>query len=363
MRQEIRFCRTADGVRIAYATSGSGPPLVRTANWLTHLELDADSPLWGHWLEELSRRHTLVRYDPRGSGLSDREVDELSLDAWVRDLEAVVDALELTSFPLMGLCQGGAVAVAYAARHPQRVSRLILYDSYPRGAFLLPRGSVEREEAQVLMRLIEIGWGRRSPAFRQTFCSLLAPEASADQLGWLQELQRRSTSPANAARFWHSFHHFDVRPEIPRVRAPSLVFHVRGDAMVPFSAGRRLAAALPDARFVPLEGSNHILLRDEPGWQRLVDELRAFLAALDSAEPAAPAGAADVFAELTPRERQVLDEIASGRSNREIAERLGIRPKTVRNHINRIFSKLGVSHRAEAIVRAREAGLGRRAAG
>lgn len=320
---------------------------------MTHLELDFESPLWGHWLRELGRERTLVRYDARGSGLSDRDVREVGLDPWVRDLEAVVDALGLDRFPLLGHCQGGAVALAYAARNPERVSRLVLYDSYLCGAFCRGRPSSAAEEAETLLRLIEMGWGRETPAFRQTFSSLLAPEATTDQLRWFQELQRRSASPETAARFWRAFHTFDIQEHAPHVRVPVLVFHVRGDAMVPFSEGRRLAAALPEARFVPLEGRNHILLEGEPAWERFVDELRSFLAEDDAGAAALHAP----FGELTPRELEVLGCIARGRSNRQIADEFHIAPKTVRNHIHNIFGKLGVKHRAEAIVRAREAGL------
>jgi pimeloyl-ACP methyl ester carboxylesterase/DNA-binding CsgD family transcriptional regulator len=367
VEQRIRFCTSYDGVRIAYATAGEGPPLVRTANWLTHLELDWQSPVWGHWLRALARDRRLIRLDPRGSGLSDRDVGELGLEAWVHDLEAVVDRLGLERFPLLGLCQGGVVAIAYAARHPQRVSRLVLYDTYLRGAFCDGTPTPKTEEARTLLQLIELGWGRATPAFRQVFASLLMPEATSEQLAWLQRLQRRSASPENAVRLWQAFHSLDVRGLAERVQAPTLVFHVRGDSMVPFSEGRRLAARIPDARFVPLEGRNHILLEGEPGWERFLRELESFLA--DGSrrtgtserrfERASEGRFEPPFSDLTPREREVLDVVARGRTNPEIAEALCISPKTVRNHLTRIFSKLDVTHRAEAIVRAREAGFGR----
>ena len=355
MKQRIRFCKSRDGVRIAFATAGDGPPLVRVNNWFTHLELDWESPVWRHWSEALAERRMLVRYDPRGSGLSDRDVADLSLDALVSDLEAVVDALKLRRFPLIGLCQGGVIAVAYAARHPERVSRLVLYDSYLHGAFAGEVPEQLAKQARAFLQVIELGWGRRVGAYREMFAHLLMPEATGPALKWIGELQRRSASPATACSLWNSFNTFDVRDEAPKVTAPTLVFHVRGDAMVPFEAGRRLAAAIPNARFVPLEGKNHILRADEPAWPTFRKELTDFLGADEPSDDSA----ADELAALTARERQLLDCIARGLTNQQIAERLHIAEKTVRNHVTSVFSKLGAEHRAQAIVIARKAGLGR----
>lgn len=354
MRQQIRFCTTPDGVKIAYATSGSGPPLVRVGNWLTHLELDWESPVWSHWFEELSKDRTLVRYDPRGSGLSDRSVDDLSFDACLQDLEAVADDLELDRFDLFGLCQGGAMAVAYAARHPERVRRLVLSGSYTRGSFTDDAKAEEKAQAEALTEMIRVGWGRQNAAFRKVFVDLLVPGGTKEQQHWLAGMERSSASAETAARLWRSFQEIDIRDLAPRVKAPTLVFHVKNDGMVSFQQGRHLASLIPKARFVPLESENHILLSDEPAWDRFVRELRYFLA--DEEEPAAESQ--DGFRDLTPREREVLDLVARGLSNPQIAEDLCISPKTVRNHVTRIFSKLHVTHRAAAVVRAREAGFG-----
>ncbi len=356
MNQRIRFCTSRDGTRIAFATAGEGPPLVRVANWFTHLELDWESPVWRHWSEALVDKRLLVRFDPRGSGLSDRDASDFSLDAMVADLEAVVDALDLRRFALMGLCQGGVVAVAYAARHPERVSRLVAYGSYPFGAYISEAGDRLAQQARAFSKMIEIGWGRRVGAFRELFASLLMPEAHDDkQLKWIGELQRRSASPAAACQLWNAFNALDIRAEAPRVRVPSLVFHVRGDAMVPFEAGRRLAAAIPNARFLPLEGKNHILRADEPAWPVFKNALNEFLAAGEPVE-----GATGIEgAELTARETQILDGIARGLTNPQIADLLGIVEKTVRNHVTSVFAKLGAAHRSQAIVIARKAGLGR----
>ena len=355
MKQRIRFCTSLDDVRIAFATAGEGPPLVRVNNWFTHLELDWDNPVWRHWSAALAERRTLVRYDPRGSGLSDRDVTDFSLDAMVADLEAVVDALKLRRFPLLGLCQGGAVAVAYAARHPERVSRLVLYDSYPYGAFVDDAGEKLARQAQAFSQMIEVGWGRKVGAFRELFASLLMPDAAGRELRWIGELQRRSASPAIACQLWNAFNTFDIRAEAPMVTAPTIVFHVRGDAMVPFEAGRRLAAAIPNARFLPLEGKNHILRADDAAWGTFTKELNEFLGADEVVDDSAE----DEFAALTAREKEILDCIARGQTNSQIADRLRIAEKTVRNHVTSIFSKLGTEHRSQAIVIARKAGLGR----
>jgi pimeloyl-ACP methyl ester carboxylesterase/DNA-binding CsgD family transcriptional regulator len=355
MKQQIQFCQTHDGLRIALAKAGEGPPIVRTANWFTHLELDWESAIWRHWFEALADGRTLVRYDPRGSGLSDRNVDDLSLETWIRDLEAVVDTVGLRRFPLIGLCQGGAVAVAFAARHPERVSRLVLYDSYLSGAYIEGVDQRAQKQAHTLSEMIELGWGQEAGAFREVFANLLMPDASKEQLRWIGELQRRTASAKNARRLWDAFNTFDIRNEAAKLDVPTLVFHVRGDAMVPFEAGRRLAAAIPNARFVPLEGKNHILLANEKAWQTFKTELRNILAADEPTEILSPSK----IGALSQREKEVLDYIAQGLANVEIAQKTGIAEKTVRNHITTIFSKLAVEHRSQAIVMARKAGLGR----
>lgn len=355
MDQRIKLCTADDGIRIAYAKSGRGPPLVKTANWLTHLKYDWDSPVWRHWLTELSADHTLVRYDERGCGLSDWDVPEISLESWVRDLEAVVDAEGLDRFPLLGVSQGAAVAVAYAARHPERVTRMVLYGGFARGRLVADPTPATQREVETLRNLLSMGWGKDNPAFRQMFTTLFVPEAGPEQLEWFTELQRLSTTVENALEIGQTILRIDVSRLAPRVSAPSLVLHARGDAMIPFDLGRELAALLPDARFVPLEGRNHVLLEDEPAWPRFLEEVRGFLGVDER-----PAEEEPGFPELTDREREVLDAIARGLSNDEIATELYISPKTVRNHITHIFRKLGVDRRAQAIVRAREKGFGRK---
>ncbi|NBC16029.1 MAG: alpha/beta fold hydrolase [Bacteroidetes bacterium] len=354
-KQQIHFCTSSDGVRLAYATAGDGPPLVKAANYLTHLEHDWQSPVWKHWLHGLAEHHTLIRYDERGCGLSDWDVDDFSIEAWVQDLEAVVEALDLDRFPLLGISQGASVSVAYAVKHPDKVSHLVLYGGYARGRFHRDLTPEERVEAETMINVIRVGWGQENPAFRQLFSTQLMPEGTEEQMTWLNDLARVSATPENAAAMERAFYHIDVTDLAPKVTAPALVLHGREDAGIPFEEGRRLAALLPDARFVPLDSKNHILLADEPAWQRFLDEVHQFLNSGPSAS-----GPVDQppFSELTPREREVLDLVAQGLSNPQIAERLVISPKTVRNHVSRIFSKLRVSRRAEAIVQAREAGFG-----
>lgn len=277
LAQRIRFCTSTDGVNIAYATSGTGPPLVKPANWMTHLEYDWDSPVWGHWLRELSRGRTLVRYDERGNGLSDRDVDDLSFESWVRDLEAVVDAAGLERFPLLGLSQGCAVSIAYALRHPERVTHLVLYGGYVQGMLARAHTPHEREQASMIMRGIPLGWGRDNPAFRMFFAARFLPEGTPEQMRWFSELQRVTTSPEMGSRLLSTAATIDVTELAPRVCVPTLVLHSTGDEVAPFSEGRRLAALIPGARFVPLESRNHILLESEPAWTRFADEVRRFL--------------------------------------------------------------------------------------
>lgn len=277
-RQQIQFCRAHDGARVAYAKSGDpgAPPLVKPANWLTHLEFDWDSPVWRHWLTELGRGHSLIRYDVRGGGLSDHDATDLSFESWVRDLEAVVDAERLERFSLLGISQGCAVAIAYAARHPERVDKLVLYGGYAVGRSHRNTSPQEDLERALLQDLIRVGWGRDNPAFRQVFGTLFLPEGTPEQHQWFNDLAK--TIPLESAlRVRETTDLIDVRREAADVRAPALVLHARGDGMVPFEIGRQMAASIPGARFVPLESRNHVLLETEPAWARFVDEVRAFL--------------------------------------------------------------------------------------
>lgn len=358
MQQRIQFCEASDGVRIAYATAGAGPPLVKTANYLTHLEHEWEGAVWRHWLRGLAEHHTLIRYDERGSGLSDRTVADFSIDAWVRDLEAVVAAAGLERFPLLGISQGASVSVAYAVKHPERVTHLILYGGYARGRFHRGGGPEERLQAETMIDVIRVGWGRENPAFRQLFSTLLMPDGSDAQLGSLNELARVSADPGTAARMEHAFYDIDVTDLARRVEAPALVLHVRDDAAIPFAEGRELATLIPGARFVPLPGRNHILLEDEPAWNRFLAEVHAFLGRIGPEGTGAEAPT--VFPELTEREREVLERVAAGLGNQAIADEMVVTPKTVRNYVSRIYDKLGVDSRGRAIVLAREAGLGRR---
>jgi pimeloyl-ACP methyl ester carboxylesterase/DNA-binding CsgD family transcriptional regulator len=346
-QQQIRFCRSYDGTRIAYAVSGEGPPLVRAPHWLTHLEYEWKSPIWRPWIEALSRGHTLVRMDERGCGLADRGVETISFDAFVRDLEAVVDAAGLERFALFGHSQGGAIALEYAARNPQRVTHLALLGAYARGRF--KRSPERREESEAQLKLVEVGWGGDDPSYRQFFASQFMPGATLEQLRQMSELQRMSSSPPDAARILRSFYDIDVSGSLPRISCPTLVLHARGDLRVPFEEGRTVAARIPGARFVPLDSDNHILLEREPAFARFFQELAAFLP-----------GNRDSFPVLTAREGEILEHIAQGLDNAQIAARLELSEKTVRNHITHIFDKIGVESRAQAIVLARERGLGQR---
>jgi len=359
IQQHIRFCTASDGVQIAYATSGDGPPIIRVANWLTHLDMDWKSAIWKHWFNSFSQDHMLIRYDMRGSGLSDRYVKEQCVEAWVRDLHAVVSDLQLDQFDLLGLCQGGAIAIAYCCCHPEKVRNLILYDTYTRGALVDGADKEHQREAYALAQMIEVGWERDDNAFRKVFADLLIPEASDEERDWLAELQRKSASPKMAARLWTAFHEIDVLEQAKKVSVPTTIFHVTGDRLVPFEEGRKLAGLIDHARFIPLEGNNHILMKNEPAWEQFLLEAKAFTGTFNTPSLKNSENCCSDFHELTSREQEVLELLARGFNNKKIADTLYISPKTVRNHVYRIFNKLQVNSRAKAIIMAREAGLGK----
>jgi pimeloyl-ACP methyl ester carboxylesterase/DNA-binding winged helix-turn-helix (wHTH) protein len=275
--QEIRYCTSPDGVRIAYACTGSGPPLVKAANWLTHLDLEWDSPIWAHWIDALSVRHRLVRYDERGCGLSDWEVDDISLESWVEDLELVVDSVGLDRFPLLGVSQGGAVALAYAVRHPERVSRIVLAGAYVRGRLVRATSPEEREEALLDMQVGRVGWRRDDPAYRQVLAAQFLPEADRERWDAFNALQRATTSTENVVRFLDTFATIDVSDLARRVTCPTLVLHSRRDRRVPIEQAREIAALVPDSRVHLLDSGNHIVMADEPAWSEVLAELEDFL--------------------------------------------------------------------------------------
>ena len=274
--QELSSCRTSDGVRIAVATAGEGTVLVRTATWLNHLEYEWHSPIRQPLLRFLCDRYRVVRYDGRGNGLSDWDAPDLSFEGFLRDLEAAVDSLGLERYALMGVSQGAAIALAHAVRHPERVTRLVLHGAYAQGR--ARRASPEEKEtAQALMAIMRRGWGDQGSAFLRAFSALYVPGGSAAEIAWFAELQRNATSPENAVRLRAACDDIDVQKILPRVHVPTLVLHSRRDGVVPFDEGRRLAAGIPGARFVPLDSDNHILLEGEPAWPVFTGQIDAFL--------------------------------------------------------------------------------------
>jgi pimeloyl-ACP methyl ester carboxylesterase/DNA-binding winged helix-turn-helix (wHTH) protein len=277
-RQHIAFTRALDGIRLAYAVVGEGPPLVRAANWMTHLGYDIESPVWRHWVRDLSAEHTFIRYDERGCGLSDWEAGDFTFADWVADLESVVDTLGLERFPLLGVSQGGAVAVAYAAKHPERVSKLILCSAYARGRAVRAVSAEEKSAAELDLDLARVGWGRDDPAFRQVFAAQFLPDGTRADWAAFDQLQRRTTSPENAVRFLAEFATIDVRELAREVRCPTLILHSREDHRVPMQAGQDLAGLIPDSHLVALDSKNHLLTANEPAWQVFREELSAFLA-------------------------------------------------------------------------------------
>jgi pimeloyl-ACP methyl ester carboxylesterase/DNA-binding SARP family transcriptional activator len=276
IRQRVRFCSASDGVRIAYATVGSGPAIVKAANWLSHLELDWDAPIWSPLLRDLAQDHHVIRYDERGNGLSDWDVEDIDLDSFVTDLETVVDTAAPERFALLGISQGAAVSIEYAARHPERVACLILFGGYPTG-WRIEASAQEIAEREAIMTLTSTGWGRDNPAYRQIFSSTFMPSATHEELDWFNEFQRQTTSPENAVRFLSAFGDIDVRDRLAELRVPTLVIHSLGDRRIPVSTGRELAASIPDAEFVGLNSDNHLLLGREPASETFLQAVRAFL--------------------------------------------------------------------------------------
>lgn len=350
MLPEVRFATSRDGVRIAWSQHGDGPPLVRVGTWLTHLQHDWESVVWRHWLAALGDRFTFVRYDDRGCGLSDRDVTRLGLEAWVEDLEAVVNASGYSRVTLFGMSQGAAIAVAYAARHPDRVSHLVCLGGYPRGGAVRERTREELEEDEALNTLARIGWGRADPTFRRIFTGGLIPGGTEAQMRWFDELQRQSTSGPMASRLMRARSRMDVSRLAGTVSAPTLILHARDDAMVEFERGRELATLIPGAQFVPLDGRNHLLLGDEPAWPRFLEALDTFLLRAPVQTPPRPGLAVGV----SEREVEVLRLVAAGRSNAEIAETLSISVRTVERHLTNLYAKMGLlgrSARAAAAAR------------
>lgn len=356
MSQDIRFCTTADNVKLAYAVSGEGPPLVMSATWLSHLEHQWRSASWQPWLEAFSLEHKLLRYDARGCGLSDRDAADLSFEAWVRDFECVIESASFRQFDLLAKCWGGPIAIEYAARHPERVNRLVLYGTNALGRLRWSDRPNEAERARVLLDLMRLGWGQENHAFMQVWASYFQPGGTFDHLRSWSDQQCVATSAETAVQLMRNGWNVDVRKAARKIKCPVLILHCERDVVVPIDQGRLLASLIPDCRFVQLNSENHMPLGDEPEWSRLVAEVKAFLQ-----KPAERlVGHSRLpLNELTARERAVLERIAEGLDNSEIAASLGLSEKTVRNHITRVFDKIGVEHRYQAIVRARDAGLGR----
>jgi pimeloyl-ACP methyl ester carboxylesterase/DNA-binding CsgD family transcriptional regulator len=335
--QEIRFCRSPDGTRLAYARHGSGPPLVVASCWLSHLQHDWQSPVWRHFLEDLGAMTTMLRYDERGFGMSDWNVDDFSIEARLSDLETVVDAAGLDRFTLLGMSGGSGPALAYAIAHPERVSRLILYGTVCGEPVV--RDSEKQAEEETFRSMIRVGWAKPDPVFRRVFTTIFIPDATEEQMRWFDDLQRMSTSPENAVASRIGRQSVNIAADIPRITAPTLILQATGDRANSFDNAVSVSRLIPDSRLVTMDSRNHILLADEPAWATFVEEVAAFL----EPERQRWAGSELPLDALSPREREVLDLCADGRTNEEIAAVLTLSPRTVERHLSNIYLKLGVS--------------------
>jgi pimeloyl-ACP methyl ester carboxylesterase/DNA-binding CsgD family transcriptional regulator len=353
-QQTVRYVTTQDQVRLAWAQCGPGlasaPTMVKTANWITHLEYDWESPVWRHWVSFLCEHFQLLRYDERGCGLSQQDVEDVSSANWLPDLEAVVDAAcPAGPFVLLGISQGACASIAYAVRHPEKVSHLVLYGGYAKGWALRENPDHVREYS-ALVDFAELAWGRPDPLYRRLFTKRFLPQGSEEQLQWFDELCARTVRPAMAGRLLRSRGQADAADLLGRVRVPTLVVHARGDQVAPISQGQELAAGIPGAEFVQVDSPNHILLEHEPAWQRFREAVLDFTGVKSRGEDR-------VFDGLAPREREILAKLVGGLTNTEIGKALFISEKTVRNQLTRIFDKLGVANRTQAIVFARDHGF------
>jgi pimeloyl-ACP methyl ester carboxylesterase/DNA-binding CsgD family transcriptional regulator len=357
MHQKIGFCTSADGTKVAYAISGSGPPLLLTTSWVNHLEYSARMLPWDSWIEGLSRDYTLVRYDTRGCGMSDRSVRDLSLASAVVDIEAVVEAAGLERFSMLGICSGGPAAILYAVRHPKQVPDLVLYGTWGRGRLRRPELPDESDKARVMLDLARLGWAQEGHAFLRAWASVFQPGGTPDHVRSWGELQKSSVEAGTAVKLLRSSWEVDVLDRAERLRCRTLIMHAERDAVAPVHEGRLLAGRIPGARYVLLDSDNHILLAQEPAWMRFLSEMRSFLNEGMGRDERSTI--ATRLATLTSREIEILEGVARGLGNYQIAEQIGISEKTVRNNVSRLLEKLDVHTRARAIVVAREAGFGR----
>jgi pimeloyl-ACP methyl ester carboxylesterase/DNA-binding CsgD family transcriptional regulator len=346
--ESIRFCTSRDGTRIAYAISGHGPPIIRLAGLFTHLEFDRTSSIWRPWIAALEKGRQLIRYDARGSGMSDTDAVKFSFEQYIQDLEAVAAATDLRRFALFGIGGPAALAVAYAVRHPEQVTHLILYAPFTQGRLARAATAAEKDEIELTLKLMSLGFSNEDPSRRQMVASQFLPDGTAEQLKDFGDLLRLTSAAHDTVEFLRPWYSADIRASLPRVRCPTLVLHPRAGFRVPLEEGRLVAQSIPNARLVPLKTRNTYLPANDPAWPQVIAEIDGFLPL--AAEPTATGSFP--LDKLTARERAVFGAVVQGLGNKAIARRFGIADKTVRNHLSSIFRKLDITNRAQLIVQA-----------
>ena len=351
-RTHVRFCNSADGTALAFTVIGSGSPLMWISLQYTDNDLVSPGPASKHWMAALAARHTVIRFDMRGCGLSERKPVRMSLDAWIEDIEAVVNAAGLTRFAMVSVCTGSYAAIEYAARHSHRLTQLVLYGGSVRGRLLRDLSPAQRDDALSAVQVYETGLNGHSEFgqfFRRVFTARFFPDASAEQLDAMDSILVQRMNGTVAAQSVREFYNLDLTTRAQLIKTPALVLHASNDILYPIAEGLQLAACIPGARFVKIESNNNTPLAEEPVWPQVQNAVLDFLGN-HSNDPASAV-------HLTVRQCEVLRYVVQGFTDKQIARSLSLSPRTVEMHVSAALRALGSKTRAEAAHRVTQQGL------